>query len=317
MTTRLKRQNILGADISHLSRSTVDGIVAEVANLRVIFRAVLEDEKFTTICTRRDLRTLLKLVKDIFRELGALRTTLNDIVLDPSIAPRVREMTLNPKDESVNGKSSTSSLGGGWMAPLTKLFTATTFGESKRPLSPLGMSRGRGPVRSSSRPIPKLGPATAASTTTVNVEFTGTGAGRAITCASSQETRNDAIATPTPARGTYNLKGIFAGATRIDPWIVLPTSPPKQPGLEADQLRRATLGRAAGRATDNPDNPLSRNVDAVIDPHGSPEDRRGFDPNRTLRTRGLSDSSIRSTFLHHGEAAMAAGLFPAHRFHRA
>ncbi|KAI9447748.1 hypothetical protein H4582DRAFT_1803065 [Lactarius indigo] len=312
LTTRLKRQNILGADISHLSHSTVDGIVAEVANLRGIFRTVLEDEKFTTICTRRDLRALLKFVKDIFKELGVLRTTLNDIVLDPSIAPKVREMTLDPKDESVNGKSSTSNSGGGWMAPLTKLFTGATFGEPKRALSPL--DRGRGLARSSSRPIPKLGPATSASTTIVNVEFTGTGAGRAITSATSpisQEITRDAIAAPTPARSTsLNLMGIFAGAPRIDPWVVLPPGPPRQPGAGADQLRRATLGRAAGQAiaaADNSQNPLPRNVDAVIDPHGSPEDRRGFDPSRTLRTRGLSDSSIRSTFLQHGEAPAAAG----------
>src|SRR6266436_8629268 len=32
LTTRLKRQKILGADVSYLSHSTVDGIVAEVAN---------------------------------------------------------------------------------------------------------------------------------------------------------------------------------------------------------------------------------------------------------------------------------------------
>jgi hypothetical protein len=316
LTTRLKRQNILGADVSHLSHSTVDGIVAEVANLRGIFRAVLEDENFTTTCTRRDLRTLLKLVKDIFKEFGVLRTTLNDIVLDPSIAPKIREMTLNPKDESVNGKPSASNSGGGWMAPLTKLFTGTPFVESKRPLSPLGANRGRGLGRPSARPIPKLGPATSASTTIVNVEFTGTGAGRAITSAStptpiSPDMTRDAIAspTPTPARSTsLNLMGIFAGAPRIDPWVVLPPGAPKHPGSEADQLRRATLGRAAGRAmagANNPQNPLPRNVDAVIDSHGPAEDR---DPSRTLRTRGLSDSSIRSTFLQHGEATAAAAI---------
>ncbi|KAH9030142.1 hypothetical protein EDB85DRAFT_2290610 [Lactarius pseudohatsudake] len=276
LTTRLKRQNILGADVSHLSHSTVDGIVAEVANLRGIFRTVLEDEKFTTICTRRDLRTLLKLAKDIFKELGVLRTTLNDIVLDPSIAPKVREMTLDPKND-------------------VRYLRST----------------GDGDLRDHpSRPIPKLGPATSASTTIVNVEFTGTGAGRAITSATSpitQEITRDAIAAPTPARSTsLNLMGIFAGAPRIDPWIILPSGPPKQPGAGTDQLRRATLGRAAGRAiaaADNSQSPLPRNVDAVIDPHGSREDRRGFDPSRTLRTRGLSDSSIRSTFLQHGEAA--------------
>ena len=318
LTTRLKRQNILGADVGYLSHSTVDGIVAEVANLRGIFRAALDDENFTTICTRRDLRMLLKLVKDIFKELGILRTTLNDIVLDPSIAPKVREMTLNPKDESANGKPpSTSNPGGGWMAPLTKLFTGTTFGEPRRPLSPQGVSMGRGLGRSSSRPIPKIGPATSASTTTVNVEFTGTGAGRVITSASSPlspEMARDAIASPMPARGTsFNLMGIFAGAPRTDSWVVLPQGATRQPGSEADQLRRTTLGRAAGRAmagANNSQNPLPRNVDAVIDPHGSAEDRRGIDPSRTLRTRGLSDSSIHSTFLQHGEAVVVAAEVP-------
>ncbi len=309
LTTRLKRQNILCADVSYLSHSTVDGIVAEVANLRVIFRSALEDEKFTTICTRRDLRTVLKLVKDIFKELAVLRTTLNDIVLDPSIVPKVREMTLNLKDESVNGTSSALNSGGGWMAPLTKLFTAVPFGEPKRALSPLATDKG---VRSSSRPIPKLGPATSASTTIVNVEFSGTGAGRAITSAPSisREMTRDAIAAPMPARNIpLNLMGIFAGAPRNDSWVVLPSDAPRQPGSGTDQLRRATLGRAAGQAmaaAENSQKSLPRNVDAVIDPFGFPEDRRGVDPARTLRTRGLSDSSIRATFLQHGEVSAAA-----------
>ncbi|KAI0306900.1 hypothetical protein B0F90DRAFT_1622869 [Multifurca ochricompacta] len=315
LTTRLKRQNILGADISYLSHSTVDGIVAELANLRVIFRAALEDDKFTTICTRHDLRTLLKLFKDIFKELGTVRITLNDIVLDPSIAPKVREMTLNPKDgSSFNEKGSILNYGGGWMAPLSKLFGSATSGGSKRSVSPHGANRGRGPVRSASRVAPKLGPAISASATTVNVEFTGTGAGRAITNASApitQDTVRDMVATPVPARGTpLNLMSIFAGAPRGDPWIVLPQGSSRQPGANVDELRRATLGRAAaGRmltAADNTQSSLPRNVDAVIDPQSSSVERGGFDPARTLRTRGLSDSSIHTTFLQHGEAVTKA-----------
>jgi hypothetical protein len=311
LTTRLKRQNILGADVGYLSHSTVDGIVAEVTNLRVVFRAALEDDKFTTICTRRDLRNLLKFLREIFKELGTLRTTFNDIVLDPSIAPKVREMTMNPKDESTPSEKASSSLisGSGWMAPLSKLFGSVTSGDSKSGVSPHGVSRGRGPLAVSSRPTPKTGPATSASTTTVNIEFTGTGAGRAVTNVSApiaQGSMQNAILAPVATRSTsMGLMGIFAGAPRKDSWVVLSPGSSREQGSSGDQLRRATLGRSAGRAmgSANVDTPssLPRNVDAVIDPHGFSEERGGFDPARTLRTRGLSDSSIRSTFLQHGE----------------
>ncbi len=313
LTTRLKRQKILGADVSYLSHSTVDGIVAEVANLRSVFRAALEDDKFTTICTRRDLRALLKFLKDIFKELGTLRTTLNDIILDPSIAPNVREMTLNPRDES-SPREMVPSLGsgGGWMAPFSKFFGSAMSSDSKREVAPHGVNRTRGPTRPSPRSVPKLGPATSASATTVNVEFTGTGAGRAVTNVppAARQTVQDAIAAPVAIRSTStNLMGIFVGAPRNDSWVILPPDSSRRKGAGADQLRRSTLGRAAGRAmagTDtNAPSSLPRNVDAVIDPdpHASSEERSGTDPSRTLRTRGLSDSSIRTTFLQHGDAA--------------
>lgn len=201
------------------------------------------------------------------------------------------------------------------MAPLSKLFSSATSSDPKRAVSPHAVSRGRGPTWPSARLAPKLGPATSASTTTVNVEFTGTGAGRAVTKVTSpiaqesaQDMDVDVIATPVPTRITsVNLMGIFAGAPRNDSsWVVLPPSSSRSQGERGDQLRRTTLGRAAGRAmaaAENPTaGPLPRNVDAVIDPRASLEERGGMDPARTLRTRGLSDSSIRSTFLQHGEA---------------
>ncbi|KAI0248670.1 hypothetical protein BJV78DRAFT_1284572 [Lactifluus subvellereus] len=310
LTTRLKRQNILTADVGYLSHSTVDGIIAEVTNLRVVFRAALEDDKFTTTCTRRDLRMLLKFFRDIFRELGNVRTTLNDIVLDPSIAPKVREMVLNPKDESSSSEKTPSNSGGGWMAPLSKLFGGSS--NEKRGISPLVVNWGREPPRAPSRPVPKLSPATSASATTVNVEFTGTGAGRAVTKVTTpfvQEAVPERSAAPVSTRNTsINVMGIFAGAPRNDSWVVLPQDSSQHTGASTDQLRRATLRRTASRFMAAPDkiqSPLPRNVDAVIDPHNSPEERCGIDPARTLRKRGLSDSSIRTTFLQHGEAVAA------------
>src|SRR5260221_8031693 len=55
LTNRLKRQHLKGADVGHLSRSTVGNILTEVVSLRPHFRFLLEDEKIVTACTRKDL----------------------------------------------------------------------------------------------------------------------------------------------------------------------------------------------------------------------------------------------------------------------
>ena len=96
---------------------------------------------------RHNLQALLKFFKDIFNKLGTLCITLNDIVLDPSIAPKVREMTLNLRDESSLGKKVPSlGSGGRWMAPLSKFFGSATSSNSKRKVTPYGINRGRGPT---------------------------------------------------------------------------------------------------------------------------------------------------------------------------
>jgi hypothetical protein len=77
LTNRLKRQHLKGADVGHLSRSTVSNILAEVISLRSHFRFLLEDEKIVTACTRKDLRLFFKLIKDAFNELGQLRVAMN------------------------------------------------------------------------------------------------------------------------------------------------------------------------------------------------------------------------------------------------
>ncbi|KAI0040645.1 hypothetical protein FA95DRAFT_1527426 [Auriscalpium vulgare] len=322
LTSRLKRQNIIGADVSYLSKSTVDSISSEVANLRSIFRGALEDDKFTMVCTRKDLRTLLKLFRDIFRELGNLRMIVNDVVLDPSIAPKVREMALNPsKGEAGQTDRNTSNTGpGSWIAPISKFFSSAVGGsDSKRTASPSPLAspgnRGRTPTRPAPRPVPKLGPATSASVAHVNVEFTGTGAGRAVINATpspappSGPSSPGNVAAPTPSRNvSQSLMGIFAGAPRPepgDPWVIVPKGVNAlRTRAQEGQFRRATatLGRTAGRSAEGT---LPRNVDAVIDNmQPSVEERGGYDATvreRTLRPRGLSDSSIRSTFLRHGD----------------
>jgi len=301
LTNRLKRQNLKGADVSHLSRTTVSGIVAEVGGLRTQFRALLEDEKIVTTCTRKDLRSLLKFLKDGFVEMGQMRVTLNDVILDPSSANKLREVALNPSKREHSDPQAT----GGWMAPISKLFSSS-MGEgsgTSHDVSAARQADGRG--RSTVRPriIPKLGPALSASATTVNVEFSGSGVGRAVTSTlkAREGDMNSALlnaASNGPYHTSTNVMGIFAGAPRKDSWVVLPKdsleSPPHSSDAMSPVFAKPSLRGVRGM------NRLSRHVDAVIDA-SSPRDE-GFDYvppllQRTLHRRGLSDSSIHSTFV--------------------
>ena len=231
LTNRLKRQNLKGADIGHLSRNTVSHILSEATGLRTQFRSLLEDDKVVLACTRKDMRLLFKFVKDVFAEMGQMRVTLNDVILDPSTANRVRELSLNPGKADKEEREVSAQAGvAGWMAPISKLFTPaartdTTPVDRQATLVPSTISRGTShPPRS----IPKLGPALAASATTVNVEFSGTGRSVTSTFSSQPLTQSD------PYFDTASgVMGIFAGAPRshaeFDPWIVIP--PPPQRGL--------------------------------------------------------------------------------------
>ena len=225
LTNRLKRQNLKGADIGHLSRSTVTHILSEATGLRAQFRSILEDDKVVLAFTRKDMRLLFKFVKDAFAEMGQMRVTLNDVILDPSIANRVRELSLNPGKADAEAKEreiSPQAGVAGWMAPISKLFTPTARTDTmpvdrQVTLVPSTITRGTShPPRS----IPKLGPALAASATTVNVEFSGTGRSVTSTFSSQPLTHSD------PYHDTASgVMDIFAGAphghAESDPWIVV------------------------------------------------------------------------------------------------
>ncbi|KAJ7571938.1 hypothetical protein C8J56DRAFT_1176433 [Mycena floridula] len=274
LTNRLKRQHLKGADIGYLSRSTVGNIVNDVGALRTQFRALLEDDKAVTVCTRRDLRSLFKVLKDIFSEMGQMRVTLNQVILDPSVAPAVSELSLNPSKAEAESIA-TQEKDGSWMAPISKLFGAAPAPGITRSVS--GRAIPRPP-----RFVPKLQPALSASATTVNVEFSGSGVGRAVT-----STQVQAVSSPA---SHSNVMGIFAGAPAIpDSWVVLPKVP-----------RRV---QSSIRPTETANNRLSRNVDAIIDfanpPREDDEEADYLGPliQRGLRRKNLSDSSIHSTFM--------------------
>lgn len=324
LTNRLKRQRLLGADVSHLSRTTVSSILHEATTLRSHFRAFLEDEKAMMTCTRRDLRSLFKLVRDMFAEMGQMRATLNDVILDPSVAGKVSEMALNPSkaaaSQSPGGDASGVQASSSWMAPLSKFLglpsgASPSENAASRALAP--PVRGRTPSRGPSRIVPKREAVLSASAMNVNVEFSGTVAGRSVTSTTTAHPgREDSISILSmqqmlsrpvlePSNPSRNLMGIFAGAPRPedsqDPWVVIP-KPQRGPMPSLSSAAgAATIGRSATlRRTSSR---LSRTVDAMIDAdrdRREEEDTLGALLERTSIHRGMSDSSIHSTFLSHG-----------------
>lgn len=333
LTNRLKRQHIVGADVGHISRTSITAIVNEVAVLRSHFRSMLDDDKAATSVNRKEFRTLIKLFNEMFAEMGQLRASVNEVVLDPSVGTKLREEAL-AEDWGEKSKSGGLDIQS-WIAPLSKLFTGASTQNSPLPQS------SNGPAISSKKtsskfvsgtglvgPVPtrlaaKLAPAVSASTTTVNVEFGGNAAVRRAVSTTSDDsipTRTDST-TPQPVI-KKQLFGIFAGAPKrpagkIGGWVVLPSGTAPAP-IAPGAVGRPPVGRQGRRIVNNPRR-LSILVDAVVDadaasiishssrdedpehPGDGDEQQHRRHPSRllerTLRRRGLSDSSIHSTFL--------------------
>ncbi|KAF7294106.1 PCI domain-containing protein [Mycena chlorophos] len=291
LTNRLKRQQIRGADVGHLSRTTVAGIISDVKKQ---LQGVPEEEELRT--HRRDVRAPLNVLREMFGARGEMRV---EAVMDPAKAHGAEEA-------QSNGPM-------GWIsAPLSKLFAGTPTAkvaevDRAATTSPLAAPRPMAP-----RFVPKLGPALAASATTsattVNVEFSGAGMGRAMTSTfdAGPGRSTPAQVQPAASSSSSGVMGIFAGVPRTntpDPWVVIPH--PKSPvprTMPPSLLNRPGLRQHPNR--------MSRNVDAMLDGVGTPTrpvaengeeadeepDYVGPLLNRTLRRRGPSDSSIQSTF---------------------
>lgn len=302
---RLKRQHLQGAHVKHLSRTVIGSITSDITQLRSQFRAYLVDEKTSLLCTRRELRALFKLFKDVFEEMAQMRTMLNEITID-----------------QVEKKSS-ESMGSSWIAPISKFLGTSLYDLGSQSTSTPSLQENR-----QIRAVPKLGPALAASTTTVNVEFSGVGASRTVTnvySAPSVESVEDdgkvlglnTTQMPTAAAsGSHNVMGIFAGAPRqedtADPWLLVPPAPRrvKSTNFRSDASEQSsTPSGAAGYAAH-----LLRGIDAAADAGcagndgvSEADDIAGpLPPVRSLHRRGRSDSSISSTFANHAKKSVAA-----------
>jgi hypothetical protein len=337
LTNRLKRQHLRGADVKHLSRTTVGNILSDVSHLRAQYRVWLEDEKLTTLCTRKDLRGLFKLFKEVLEEMGQMRVTLNNVILEPTIAAKVSEMAMDPaKAEAMEKERKVDGIGASWMAPFSKLFGSSAHDASLLPSTtrtpPRPTSRGHGNIHVP-RPVLKSGAALAASATTVNVEFSGTG-GKSVTNVFSAHPNNEEahghLPLCDPSASTQSnarsVMGIFAGAPHpddvSDPWVVLPRGPRRVQSIflkaEPAETGTATIGRSAVRK--RKPSQLSRDVDAIliassVSPRRTEDSEADDIPGplleRTLHRRGLSDSSMHSTFMNQGGGGDACPAEPA------
>ena len=261
--------------------------------------------------------------------------TLNDVILDPSLAPKISEAMMNPS-KGLGGKDTTGGAVG-WIAPIVKLFqgeekpvpssysVAPTHGTLRTNSHGLGHGLSATTQRSTSRIAPKLSPALSASTTTVNVEFQSGSAGRAITSThSAYSSSNDVVnhggqqtsEEETRAKTSASVMGIFAGAPKPaspqDPWIFIPKASRKPPSplsqVASQNFETGTEGGTltVGRNTLKVNAQLSRVVDAVIDAQSPTVAAASPDYQATLAHRGLrhrvfSDSSIHTTLLNHAE----------------
>ncbi|KZP00301.1 hypothetical protein CALVIDRAFT_595668 [Calocera viscosa TUFC12733] len=327
LAQRLKRQKLAG-DLGHLSKSTIKTILSDVNSLRADFHVAVNASSVSdSELSRTDLRALIKLFKDLITHVAHLREVVNEVTLDPSAAAKLKEATANSGlgVEDVRTLRRPASAMGGWIGPISKLFGGSpdvdeggTF--TTRPKPPTGL------VHPVPRPAPKLSPEVAPSVTTVNVEFAGSGVIRRAVSTAPRDPAVQLPPSPNPSIGhpqlqpapvivsaeqtlvhprprraddgrREQLRSIFAGsrmAPAAESWVVLPRPKPSSADTSID------VREAESRM--GPSKRMSTHVDAMLDslhppPSDAPVDFHTTLLDRTLRRRGLSDSSMHSTFL--------------------
>ncbi|GAA5924011.1 uncharacterized protein JCM15063_005524 [Sporobolomyces koalae] len=339
---RLAKQNLPGGDVKHVAQANMKELVNEIDSMRDRFRRILEQERAAalkepgksvqqssteSLINRKDFVSLVKLLRDLLFEASRLRSLVNRVQLEPALASRLGDLdelqgsVADPTDQALNR----AGTAGGLLAPLSRLFGSTLSpGEH-----PTLTSR---PSSAQLRAPPKRGGYSAVTSATVNVEF-GKAAVRSSTTSSAEGTGTTSPSQPAvtrPDAPKRDISAIFAGSSnrvQADPWVVLPSVEPttsaatpmpqprripsRSPGLASVASSYLPFGRILASSYRPA---LSSTTNAVLDsiPHAPPTSHDPSIPSpseapstlleRQLRPRGLSDSSIRSTFLAHGIA---------------
>lgn len=252
-----------------------------------------------SLVTRRDFVQLVKLLREMLGELSRLRSILNRVQLDPTLATKIGEVDdmeayeeAPPASSDAAAASAASPAGSGLLAPLSRLLFSQPTVSS--PAEDKMLRR-----KASARPGPKLTALRSVAAENVNVEFGSGSVKQAAVIARARGGRDDA-STPDARSG---LRHIFAGShTR-------PT------GIAREDRDNGWVGLAGPPDRQRASRPLSSHMDAVLDnfagqqQHHHQHEEHPKLLERTLRPRGLSDSSIHSTFTAHGAAG---GAGPSH-----
>ena len=295
------------------------------------------DTAAESLLARRDFFTLIKSFKELFLEIAKLRGCINEIHLQPSQSARLLQehLGLMPVGEKglLAGAAWISKMWSGAAAPITAA-TATAVGsvtgsssKASEPSSNTASTVGGGNpsaaqtglrAAAARRVAPRAEPsivstsatAVAASSTSPDPSKHSQAKAQIPSIAGPPTT---SALRPNPNLGrrslsrvqSRNLSGLFAGAADLPSgsWDVVDRKEAAQDGLQAAQARlRAGLIPNRGPAQ----RPLSRIVDddEVSIRHGRTGEDSDFRAalERTMRPRGLSDSSIHSTFLAHEDA---------------
>jgi hypothetical protein len=314
--------------------------LSEIESMRNHFRQVLEHEAAAvaaengwntsdlsseSLMARKDFITVVKLFRDVLYELSRLRLIINRVTLEPHLANKMRdvESVQSPADilagniPGAMDKTGPAAL----LAPLSRLFYGADGHQQNSGFPQHLSANARIAALNKGKPHSRAAASSALAAATVNVEFGGQGGIRRQVSimpqagdgglAGKYNSLGKGSAPGTRAGPRRDLSSIFAGGAGgsgsnggADPWVMLPRNPTGR------QLATGNSGAPTSRQ--RVFQPYSKNVDAVVD---SVAENDEFRPNlleRTLRPRGLSDSSIHSTFMNHanpsGRLISPAGL---------
>lgn len=267
-----------------------------------------------SLMARKDFVTVVKLFRDVLYELGRLRLIVNRVTLEPHLANKLRDVETNQSHTDIlagalpvlSDKSGPAAL----LAPLSRLFYGTEGQQTTPPHNVRGA-----PHRV--KPASRAAASSALAAATVNIEFGGQGGIRRQVSIMPQSGDGGLAgkynslgkgSAPGVKPAKRDLSSIFAGGAGAssglggDSWVALPRNP----------TQRGNTHSAAPNSRQGVYQPYSKNVDAVVDSVAEEDDLRPNLLERTLRPRGLSDSSIHSTFLAHanpsGRLLSPAGL---------
>lgn len=333
LTLRLRKQHALSgsADPRSVSQATIKSILNDVAVLKLG-----RDSGLKWKVTRAEVKAVLRLFKDVFELACTMRATLNEVTFEPSMATRLKKEAL-AMDTDVNSSNGWIQKLFGQSGLASSPSTSTSANGNSSSSSSNPILRHPAPQRPSAKLAPAIGASTMTVNVLGPDARHGLVSADDILRASSPPALSRFTRVPTgvtipvhvPTPRNVSLMGIFAGAPTQNPgnaedqWVVLPRTKidtdvngSKDKGVvsnkemekkEPDRLKQLrgafsnmSLSRSATLAPGKP-----KNTKAHLPPHMDESDAQRFSTaefrepllQRTLRPRGLSDSSIRTTFL--------------------